>query len=275
MPAVSTEPMSESSNSDLLTRRILARTRDAALYQRGLEAGLSELQARILAGRLAGYQGELEPLVAPSLRYLEHPERLVDARRGAERIARAVAEGEHIGILTDYDVDGITSHVVILRTLNELFGVPAYKLHSLIGHRINDGYGISLPLVERALALSPRPSVIITADCGSSDEPRIARLREAGIDVIVSDHHALPLEGPPASAYATINPTREDCSFPDPTIAGCMVAWLLMSLSRAVLIEIGHASPRRPSCRRGSPTWRWAPSPIASRWAAAPSTARW
>ena len=246
MPVVITEPMSKSPSSDLLTRRILARPRDAALYQRGLDAGLSELQARILAGRLAGYQGELEPLVTPSLRHLEHPERLTDARRGAERIARAVVEGEHIGILTDYDVDGITSHVVILRTLNELFGVPACKLHSLIGHRIFDGYGISLPLVERALALSPRPSVIITADCGSSDEPRIARLREAGIDVIVSDHHALPVEGPPASAYATINPTREDCGFPDPTIAGCMVAWLLMSLSRAVLIEIGHASPSTP-----------------------------
>ncbi len=227
-------------------RRILARPRDAALYQRGLDAGLSELQARILAGRLAGYQGELGPLVAPSLRHLAHPERLSDARRGAERIARAVAEDEHIGILTDYDVDGITSHVVILRTLNELFGVPAYRLHSLIGHRINDGYGISLPLVERALALSPRPSVIITADCGSSDAPRLARLREAGIEVIVSDHHALPVEGPPASAYATINPTREDCDFPDPTIAGCMVAWLLMSLTRAVLIEIGQASPSTP-----------------------------
>ncbi|MDW5376255.1 DHHA1 domain-containing protein [Halomonas sp. HP20-15] len=246
MSAVIIESSTESPNSDLLTRRILARPRDAALYRRGLDAGLSELQARILAGRLAGYQGELEPLVAPSLRHLEHPERLTDARRGAERIARAVAEGEHIGILTDYDVDGITSHVVILRTLNELFGVPAYKLHSLIGHRINDGYGISLPLVERALALSPRPSVIITADCGSSDEPRIARLREAGIDVIVSDHHALPLEGPPGSAYATINPTREDCGFPDPTIAGCMVAWLLMSLARAVLIEIGHVSSSTP-----------------------------
>ncbi|MEC9483526.1 MAG: DHH family phosphoesterase, partial [Halomonas sp.] len=227
-------------------RRIMPRRRDEALFQRCLAAGLSELQARILAGRLAGYSGELDPLVTPGLRHLAHPEKLKDARRAAERIARAVTEGEHIGILTDYDVDGITSHVVILRTLNELFGVPVQKLHSLIGHRINDGYGISLPLVERTLALKPRPSLVITADCGSSDEPRIARLREAGIEVIVTDHHALPLEGPPASAYATVNPTRSDCAFPDRTIAGCMVAWLVMSLTRAVLIEFGALSPSTP-----------------------------
>ncbi|MBB3233031.1 DHH family phosphoesterase [Halomonas stenophila] len=222
-----------------LKPRILPRPRDAAVEARALAEGLTPLQARVLAGRLPGHTGELAPLVSPSLRHLAHPERLKDARRAAERIAQAVVEGEHIGILTDYDVDGITSHVVIRRTLHELFGVPESRLHSLIGHRIHDGYGISLPLVERTLKLSPRPSVVITADCGSSDEPRIARLREAGIDVVVSDHHALPVEGPPASAYATVNPTREDCDYPDPTIAGCMVAWLVMSLARGVLIEWG------------------------------------
>lgn len=230
----------------LLNRRILSRPRDESVYRRAQSAGLSELQARILAGRLHEYTDDIASLIDPSLRYLAHPERLQDARRAAERIALAVAEGEHIGILTDYDVDGITSHVVILRTLNELFGVPMHKLHSLIGHRIFDGYGISLPLVERTLALSPRPSLVITADCGSSDEPRIARLREAGLDVVVTDHHALPTAGPPASAYATVNPTRSDCDYPDPTIAGCMVAWLTMSLTRSVLIEQGVAAPSTP-----------------------------
>ncbi|MDR5906278.1 single-stranded-DNA-specific exonuclease RecJ [Franzmannia qiaohouensis] len=229
-----------------LTPRLEPRPRDAALYARAQCEGLSELQARVLAGRLAGYQGEIEALVAPSLRHLAHPERLADGRRAAERIAQAVMEGEHIGILTDYDVDGITSHVVILRTLTELFGVPASRLHSLIGHRINDGYGISLPLVERTLRLTPRPSLVITADCGSSDEPRIARLKAEGIDVVVSDHHALPLEGPPPSAYACVNPTRDDCDYPDPTIAGCMVAWLTMSLARQVLVEWGALAEATP-----------------------------
>ncbi|WP_027967581.1 single-stranded-DNA-specific exonuclease RecJ [Halomonas halocynthiae] len=233
--------------TDALRPRLEPRLRDAELEARALAEGLTPLQARVFAGRLANTQGPLEPLISPGLRHLAHPERLKDARRAAERIAKAVIDGESIGILTDYDVDGITSHVVIRRTLGELFGVPECRLHSLIGHRINDGYGISLPLVERTLALSPAPSLVITADCGSSDEPRIARLKGAGIDVVVTDHHALPLEGPPASAYATVNPTRDDCDYPDPTIAGCMVAWLTMSLTRSVLIEwgvIGQETPK-------------------------------
>lgn len=226
--------------------RLEPRPRDAAVYARAQAEGLSELQARLLASRLPGYEGELAPLVTPSLRYLAHPQKLADGRRAAERIAEAVVEGESIGILTDYDVDGITSHVVIRRTLVELFGVPEHRLHSLIGHRIFDGYGISLPLVERTLALTPRPTLVITADCGSSDEPRIARLKAAGIDVVVSDHHALPEEGPPASAYACVNPTRQDCDYPDTTIAGCMVAWLTMSLARGVLIEWGALPAATP-----------------------------
>ncbi|WP_110686153.1 single-stranded-DNA-specific exonuclease RecJ [Salinicola aestuarinus] len=240
------EPSPEVTSTDPARRRILARPRDESLYRRGLDLGLSELQARILAGRLSGYDGALEALTAPSLRYLSHPDRLADGVKSAERIARAVSEGEHIGVLTDYDVDGITSHVVMLRALTELFGVPSSRIHSLIGHRINDGYGISLPLVERTLALSPRPTLVVTADCGSSDEPRIARLRAAGIDVVVTDHHALPLEGPPSSAYTTVNPTRSDCRYPDKTIAGCMVAWLVMSLTRSVLIEQGVLASSTP-----------------------------
>ncbi|XUO87478.1 DHHA1 domain-containing protein [Halomonas sp. KM072] len=226
--------------------RLEPRPLDEAVYMRAQAQGLSELQARLLASRLPGYTGELTPLVSPSLRYLVHPEKLADGRRAAERIAQAVAEGESIGILTDYDVDGITSHVVIRRALVELFGVPEHKLHSLIGHRIHDGYGISLPLVERTLGLKPLPTLVITADCGSSDEPRIARLKAAGIDVVVSDHHALPLEGPPPSAYACVNPTRSDCRYPDKTIAGCMVAWLLMSLARSVLVEWGALPDATP-----------------------------
>ncbi|MFC0268869.1 single-stranded-DNA-specific exonuclease RecJ [Kushneria aurantia] len=232
--------------SSSLVPRIVGRECSDTLYREALDAGLSELQARILAGRLKTPRAPLEALIQPALRWIEHPARLVDAERGAERILRAIVDGEHIGIITDYDVDGITSHVVILRTLNELFGVPRERLHSLIGHRIHDGYGISAALVEKTLALTPRPGLVISADCGSSDEARLARLKEAGIDVVVTDHHALPVEGPPASAYAVVNPSRDDCGYPDATIAGCMVSWLLMSLVRSQLIAAGVLSEDAP-----------------------------
>ena len=230
--------------------QLVARDQDPFVLQAARAQGLHPLIARVLAGRLKGYRDRLEPLVQPTLGSIVHPCQLKDGERAAARIAQAVTEGEQIGILTDYDVDGITSHVVIRRTLHELFGVPEKRLHSLIGHRINDGYGISAPLVEHTLSLKPKPTLVITADCGSSDEPRIARLAAEGIDVVVTDHHALPVEGPPASAYAVVNPSREDCNYPDTTIAGCMVAWLIMMQTRAQLVEWGaipESTPRLSS----------------------------
>lgn len=225
--------------SDPARVRLIPRAIDDDVLQAALAQGQTALQARILAGRLKGCHAELSRLTDPALQYIAHPEQLKDAARAAERIAQAVAEGERIGILTDYDVDGITSHVIIKRTLTELFGVPEARLYSLIGHRIHDGYGISASLVDHTLTLSPMPTLVITADCGSSDQPRIERLAQRGIDVVVTDHHALPVEGPPAAAYAVVNPSREDCTYPDTTIAGCMVAWLVMTQARATLIRWG------------------------------------
>lgn len=219
-------------------------------YTLALAAGLSPLLAHIIACRLPDFTGDMQRIVSPGLRYIEHPDLLKDGARAAERVAAAIIRRERIGILTDYDVDGVTSHALIYRALTEYFGFPGDNIHSLIGHRIQDGYGVSERLTQRILANAILPELIITADCGSSDEARIACLQEAGIDVIVTDHHALPLAGPPHSAYAVVNPTRADCRYPDTTIAGCMTAWLLMSQVRSKLIEQGYLSAAAPKLAR-------------------------
>jgi len=102
-------------------------------------------------------------------------------------------------------------------------------------------------LTQRILAANPRPDVVITADNGSSDEPRIAQLTAAGIDVIVTDHHAIPADGIPPSAYAVLNPTRPDCHYNDRYIAGCMVAWLLMAALRRRMIAEGLLTEQAPA----------------------------
>ncbi|MFG1488130.1 single-stranded-DNA-specific exonuclease RecJ [Oceanospirillum sp. HFRX-1_2] len=199
--------------------------------------GLHPLLARVLAGRIKSEDCYLEGIIRPGLKYIPKPGLLKDCQKAAARIVQAIIGGERIGVLTDYDVDGITSHVVIYRALTELFGVQPDRIHSLIGHRINDGYGVSAGLISRILDQTPLPDVIITADCGSSDEARLELLKQAGIDVIVTDHHALPEEGAPVSAYAVVNPTQHDCAYPDATIAGCMVSWLVMAQVREELIR--------------------------------------
>ncbi len=210
------------------------------VFRKAEELGLSNLACRIVAGRVHNSAG-LEKIIRPSLSYLHHPEGLKNCDRAADRLIRAISSDERIGIITDYDVDGITSHLVLLESL-VFFQVNPERIDHFIGHRLEDGYGISDNLTRRILENNELPGLIITADCGSSDEENISRLQQAGIDVIVTDHHAIPESGVPSSTYAVINPVQQDCSYPDKTISGCMVSWLLMCLVRNRLIESGRLS---------------------------------
>ena len=229
-----------------MTNLIKVRDIQTDIYRQAITMDIPPILARILACRLHGFTGNLEHIIHPTLQSIPSPSLLTDSIRATKRLAEALENGEKIGILTDYDVDGITSHVIILHALLNFFSFNRDQLLSFIGHRIHDGYGISQSLVKRILSHTEKPSLIITADCGSSDEERIAQLKAAGIDVIVTDHHAIPSEGIPTSAYAVINPTRKDCDYPDSTIAGCMVAWLLMSQLRQQLITSEQLSANVP-----------------------------
>lgn len=199
--------------------------------------GFSAVSARILAGRLSETTG-LDAVIAPQLANIPPPSTLKDAASAIARLVRAVTAHECIGVLTDYDADGLTSHAVLTHALVR-FGVPAERISHWIGHRLEDGYGISESLVDRLLESKEQPAVVISADCGSSDEPQIARLKSVGIDVIVTDHHRVSEAGPPPSAWAVVNPSRSDCEYPDQAIAGCMVSWLVMSGLRQTLIAEG------------------------------------
>lgn len=212
-----------------------------------------EVVPRVLTGRCGD---KAQALATPDLSTLSAPTTLPDIFATTDRLARAVANSESIGLVTDHDVDGVTSHAVLIEALTRWFGVPHEQIHSYIGHRLHDGYGLSDPVADRILADSPVPSVVITADCGSSDEPRIARLAEAGIDVIVTDHHELGyaedtqgelVETPPPSAHSVINPTRADSSYDDPKICGAMVTWLTLCATRNRLIAAGGINPNAPS----------------------------
>jgi single-stranded-DNA-specific exonuclease len=199
---------------------------------------------RVASARLKG-EGAADR-VAPTLRVLDSPAGLPDIRPAADRLVAAIVRGERIGVVTDHDVDGCTGHAVVIDALTRHFGVSPGRIRSYIGHRLKDGYGVTDPVVDRILTASNPCQVVITVDCGSSDEARIKRLAEAGVDVIVTDHHELPEEGPPASAFACVTPQRADSTYPDRTIAGVMVAWLLMSAVRGRLVAKGRLPQDAP-----------------------------
>lgn len=215
--------------------------------QLGLAAGLHPIVARIAASRPLAGELPIQNALSPKLKDLSLPFKMADMDKAATRLAEAIVSGECIGIETDHDCDGQTSHAVIYHNLWVHFRHPKEKIRSFIGHRLTEGYGLSDPVALRILEDPYKPSLVITADNGSSDEPRICKLKNANIDVIVTDHHEIPLEGYPISAYACLNPTREDCNYGDPCIAGCMVAWLLMAATRQKLMEIGYLSGSAPS----------------------------
>lgn len=222
------------------TLRVTQRQVDEDLAARAREAGLSNVAARVLAARGLPRDIDIEAFLSGSLGVIAPPLQLKDMDVASRRLALAIMGSETIAIQTDYDVDGLGAHAVMRTVLTEGMGHPPERVQSVVGNRLTEGYGMTESVAERILALEPRPSVLITADTGSSDEPRIALLKAAGIDVLVTDHHLLPLEGPPGSALACVNPQRPDCPYPDKAIAGGMVAWLLMAQTRRELIDCGY-----------------------------------
>jgi len=210
---------------------------DEAKFEKALATGLHPVLAKVVAARPIPAFETKEEWLNPTLAKLDNPNTMADMQVAVDRLMQALDNKECIALETDHDCDGQTSHAVLHTALLAHFSHPQERIQSFIGHRLTEGYGLSVSVMQRILAAEPRPSLVITADNGSTDEAQIAVLKQHGIDVIVTDHHAIPSEGIPKSAVAVLNPTREDCQYPDPFIAGCMVAWLFMAATRAALIQ--------------------------------------
>jgi single-stranded-DNA-specific exonuclease len=155
---------------------------------------------------------------------IPHPSELKDARKGAERLARAIRNGERIALVGDYDVDGVTSTAIVKR----FFDLIPYPLITTIPNRFSDGYGVSKNVLERLDA-----EVIFTVDNGINALEAAEVCRERGIDLIITDHHT-PGDTLP-NAYAIINPKQRDCPYPFKEICGAQVGWLLMGLLKQEL----------------------------------------
>ena len=189
-----------------------------------------------MTARLLSIRGLDDPLSArrflfPSLDDLLDPNRLTDLPAAVDRILRAIENKERIAIHGDYDVDGVTSTVILRRAL-ALLGADVTHF---IPERLRDGYGLQPASIERLHALGV--ALVISVDCGIRGVEAAARARELGLDLIITDHHEPDTELP--QALAVINPKRHDCSYPDKNLAGVGVA---LKLVQALCIRTGHTS---------------------------------
>jgi single-stranded-DNA-specific exonuclease len=182
--------------------------------------GVHPVIARLLCMRGLGDAAEATRFLNPSLDHLHDPFKLADMARAVERLEGALARHERIAIHGDYDVDGITSTVILRRALEMLGGDVVH----FIPERLRDGYGLQTPAIERLHAEGV--SVVVSVDCGIRSLEAARRASDLGLDLIVTDHHEP--EGTLPAAYAVINPKRPDCSYPDKHLAGVGVALKLV-----------------------------------------------
>ncbi|MDE3154801.1 MAG: single-stranded-DNA-specific exonuclease RecJ [Acidobacteriota bacterium] len=182
--------------------------------------GVSPVVARLLWARGVTDPDAASRFLQPSLDQLHDPMRLADLPVAVERLLTAVARGERIAVHGDYDVDGVSSTVILRRAL-ELLGADVVHF---IPERLRDGYGLQPAAIERLHAEGVH--VVVSVDCGIRSVEAAERARALGVDLIITDHHEPEETLPPA--LAVINPKRADCRYPDKNLAGVGVALKLV-----------------------------------------------
>ena len=202
------------------------------------QANVSDIMGRILAAR-----GVLPETAAsflePTLRELMPPAaQMMDVDAGASRLADAVMAGEAIGLIGDYDVDGMTSSALMVDFLSAA-GVPP-RVH--IPHRVDEGYGPSVAAVEDHKAAGVQ--LLITLDCGVMAHDPLLKARELGMDTVIVDHHQAGHELP--HACAVINPNRLDDTSGQGALCAAGVVMVLIGATSKQLRTRGWWSDARP-----------------------------
>lgn len=189
--------------------------------------GISPVTARIIRNRGIETIEEIGHFLHGSVKELHNPRLLPDMDKAVGILIGKAKEGKAIRIVGDYDIDGVCSTYLLYRALKRIGANVDFE----IPDRIKDGYGINEMIIEAAAG--DGIDTILTCDNGIAAVSQIARAKELGMTVIVTDHHDILVEEgvevlPPADAI--VNPKLRDCAYPFPGICGGMVAYKLVQV---------------------------------------------
>ena len=198
------------------------------LLETGLALGLSARVVELLARRGLASSAELRAFLGPAEAALHDPHLLPDAAVFEARVATARERGERVMVFGDFDADGITGLAILTIALRRV----GLDVLPYVPSRLDEGHGLSLAAVDAAVAAGA--SVVITVDTGTSSLAEVAAAKARGLDVLITDHHRVPAELPPA--VTIVNPHRHDATYPDPRLAGSGVAF---TLARLLLGDVG------------------------------------
>ena len=200
---------------------------DAELKRISDECEISLSFAKILANRGYTTKDEIDRYLFKDKSFVGYDgELMLDMSKAADVMCKALNDGKHIRIVSDYDVDGVTSNYILLKGLERCKEAlkSASVIDYVIPHRIHDGYGINENIVRKAH--EDKVELIITCDNGivANDSAKLAH--EFGIDYVVTDHHEPKEELP--MALAVVDPHREGDPYPFKDICGAVVAYKLV-----------------------------------------------
>lgn len=193
------------------------------------EYGIDPVIARLIRNRDVQGKEALDQYLNGKVEDLPSPWAFKDMERAVEILESKIRLGKAIRIIGDYDIDGVISTYILLRGLSRLGAL----VDTYIPDRIADGYGIHLPLVQRAL--EDQIDTILTCDNGIAASQEIQYAKDNGMTVIVTDHHEVPFQDvagerveilPPADAI--LNPKQRGCGYPNKNLCGAAVAYKLI-----------------------------------------------
>ena len=184
-----------------------------------LRLAMSPLWAQLLYNRSILEPAQAREFLAPDLTGLHDPFLLPQMDRAVERIRWAMDAGETIAVYGDFDADGVTATALLQGALTALGG----RTLAYIPHRVREGHGLNLPALRTLREQGV--DLLITVDCGVSAVQEVEVAQDAGMDVIITDHHAPPATLP--RAWAIVTPSSPEAPYPNPHLTGAGLAFKL------------------------------------------------
>ncbi len=190
---------------------------------------VSEVLARLIVNRNHETIEDIEAYLHPDLKHLHNPLLMKDMKKACDILEQKIKSQAKIRIVGDYDVDGVSSTFVLYTGLKRCGANVDYE----IPHRIRDGYGINMNIIEAAY--EDGVDTILTCDNGISAIEQVEKAKEMGMTVIITDHHDIPFSMEEEQivchipkADAVINPKQPDCEYPWKSLCGAAVAFKLI-----------------------------------------------
>lgn len=185
--------------------------------------GISKIAARVLVNRGMNNDEDIDEYLNAGEKKLANPELMSDLTKVCEILNKKISENKKIRIIGDYDVDGVCSTFV----LYDFFKSMGADISYVIPHRVQDGYGINIDIVNQAK--EDGIDTIVTCDNGIAAYEQVKHAKKIGLTVLITDHHDIPVNNDLPPADTVTNPKREDCNYPFKGLCGAGVAYQIIN----------------------------------------------